>query len=243
MRRHRLHLDMPLTTGQELPLPAEAAHRLAAVLRLGAGAEIEVFDGRGGCRRARVLVAGRREVRIEVGALDERERESPLRLCLAQGISRGQKMDYTLQKAVELGVHALVPLITENCNVRLDAERAAARLRHWQNVIIGACEQCGRNRLPQLSAPVAYAEWIARAEPAATVLLDPEAEHGLAALAPPPAGLWLLAGPEGGFSPLERELARGRGCAAARLGPRVLRTETAAVAALAACQVLWGDLG
>lgn len=242
MREFRIYLDVPLAQGQRLSLPPDAAHRVAAVLRLRAGDRVQLFNGAGGHHEAQILSVGRREVMVEAGPRRSRERESALAVTLAQGISRGQKMDYTLQKAVELGVAGIVPLVTEHGNVRLDGERAAARMLHWKNVIIGACEQCGRDVLPELRAPIGFADWLVECNPSRTLLLDPDATRGLSAIDPQPVELCLLAGPEGGFSGAESSLARGRGCVAVRLGPRILRTETAAVAALAACQALWGDL-
>jgi 16S rRNA (uracil1498-N3)-methyltransferase len=242
MRTFRIFVDVPLADGQRLSLPPDAAHRVAAVLRLRPGDLVQLFNGGGGSHAARVATAGRREVVVDIGARLPGGPRSPLAVTLAQGISRGQKMDYALQKAVELGVERLIPLVTEHGNVRLDTERGAARMKHWRNVIIGACEQCGRDTLPELDAPIAFAEWIAARGSSVTLLLDPDAERGLAAIDRPPASLCLLAGPEGGFSATEQDLARARGCIPVRLGPRTLRTETAAVAALAACQALWGDL-
>jgi len=242
MREFRIFVDMPLAEGQRVSLPPDAAHRIAAVLRLRPGDHVQLFNGGGGSHAAEILSAGRREVMVETGPCRTRERESPLVVTLALGISRGQKMDYTVQKAAELGVARLVPLVTEHGNVRLDGERAAARVLHWKNVIIGACEQCGRDRLPELAAPVPFADWLIGCDPSMTLLLDPDATQGLAAIAPAPRAICLLAGAEGGFSAIETELARARGCIPVRLGPRVLRTETAAIAALTACQVLWGDL-
>jgi 16S rRNA (uracil1498-N3)-methyltransferase len=242
MREFRIYVNLPLAQGQRLSLPPDAAHRIAAVLRLRVGDRVQLFNGEGGHHEASILSVGRRGVLVETGPRRSRERESPLVVTLAQGISRGQKMDYTLQKAVELGAARIVPLVTEHGNVRLDHERAAARMLHWKNVIIGACEQCGRDVMPELASPIAFADWLVGCEPSRTLLLDPDAVRGLSTIEPAPAVLCLLAGPEGGFSPAETDLARGRGCIPVRLGPRVLRTETAAVAALAACQVLWGDL-
>jgi 16S rRNA (uracil1498-N3)-methyltransferase len=243
MREYRIFVDLPLAEGQRLSLPADAVHRVTAVLRLRPGDELRLFSGDGASHAARILSTARGEVLVETGLRRPGRLESPLSITLAQGISRGQKMDYTLQKAVELGVARLVPLLTDHGNVRLDGERAAARMRHWRNVIIGACEQCGRDRLPELHPPVPFREWIDECEPRGTLLLDPDGEQGLAAIHPAPTALCLLSGPEGGFSPEEIDFARTRGCVVVRLGPRVLRTETAAVAALAACQALWGDLG
>jgi 16S rRNA (uracil1498-N3)-methyltransferase len=151
-------------------------------------------------------------------------------------------MDYAVQKAVELGVARIAPLITERCVVRLDPERWAQRAAHWRKVLVSACEQCGRNRPPQLDEPVKLGAWLG-AQSGLRLFCDPRASTGLRELAPPAGGVCLLAGPEGGFSPEERELARAAGFTPVRLGPRVLRAEAAALAALAALQTLWGDLG
>jgi 16S rRNA (uracil1498-N3)-methyltransferase len=242
MRISRLFVDTGLAQGAVLTLPEPAARRLREVLRMRPGETLELFNGTGGAWAARVLSLARREATVEVGAFDPTERESGLAVTLAQGISRGSHMDYTLQKSVELGVHGIVPLFTERSNVRLDAERAATRMQHWRNVLIGACEQCGRNRLPALSPPVALEEWI-RSDPAPLkVMLDAAAAGTLASIAGRPPALTLLAGPEGGLAPEEKARARAAGYEAVRLGPRILRTESAAVAALAICQHRWGDL-
>jgi 16S rRNA (uracil1498-N3)-methyltransferase len=161
---------------------------------------------------------------------------------LGLGITRGERMDYAIQKAVELGVARIAPLISERCVVRLDPERWAQRAAHWHKVVISACEQCGRNRPPQLAEPVKLGAWLG-AQEGLRLFCDPRAATGLRELAPPEGPVCLLAGPEGGFSSEERDLAREAGFTPVRLGPRVLRAETAAVAALGALQTLWGDLG
>lgn len=184
-----------------------------------------------------------------VGARIERRevasRESPLEVTLAQGVSRGSRMDYTVQKAVELGVARVAPVLTRRGIVRLDTARAGEKRTHWQAVAIAACQQCGRNRVPEVgevrTLAASLARWRSGREGELGVVLDPAAECGLRELPRPPAGVTLLAGPEGGLTGEERQTALRAGFVAVRLGPRVLRTETAALAALAAMQALWGD--
>ncbi len=162
-------------------------------------------------------------------------------LTLVQGVSRGERMDWTIQKAVELGVVAIVPVFTERGGVKLDGDRLARRLEHWRGVIVAACEQCGRNRLPSIAPPRRFAEWLPTLTGPACVL-DPAADAGLGELGRPSPTLSLIAGPEGGLTDAELAAARAAGGTAVRLGPRVLRTETAGIAALAALQALYGDL-
>jgi 16S rRNA (uracil1498-N3)-methyltransferase len=171
------------------------------------------------------------------------EREARLHVVLVQGLSSGDRMDFTLQKAVELGVAAIQPVATERSVVKLRDERAQRRLEHWQNLVIAACEQCGRNRVPSVAPVLAFDQWIAGlpATDECRLLLSPGATVALRDLQPVPQRVLLLAGPEGGLSPAESGIAQSRGFRPVRLGPRVLRTETAALAALAAMQALWGD--
>lgn len=242
MRIPRLHLPVPLTVGATVPLDDNALNHAVRVLRLKPGAALILFDGAGGAFAATLAEVGKRAAWARVTAALPGEVESPLRVALAQGVSRGEKMDYTLQKAVELGVAVIQPLFTERGRVDLAGERLARKVRHWRGIIVGACEQCGRNRLPELRQPLTLAEWLEQpAEPDLRLLLDPLAERGLRGLEPPAATVTLLIGPEGGLSPVEIAQARKAGFAGIRLGPRVLRTETAGVAALAAVQALWGD--
>lgn len=242
MRSVRIHVEIPLMPGAEVVLPPAAAQHVVVVLRMRTGATLELFDGSGGSHRGRIIATGRRSATVQLEAFDRGERESPLAVTLVQGISRGQHMDYTLQKAVELGVARIVPVLTAHSNVRLDEARAERRIEHWRRVVIGACEQCGRNRVPEVSAPQALAPWLASDTNPCRLLLDPEAGNGLNALPSPAAGISLLSGPEGGLSQVEISAALSLGWQAVRLGPRILRTETAAVTALAVCQALWGDL-
>ena len=193
---------------------------------------------------ATIIRIDKHNVAVKLAAGRAVDRESPLSCTLAQAISSGERMDLTLQKAVELGIQDVQPLYSERSVVRLDAERAGKRIAHWRQVMISACEQCGRNFIPGLAAPLSIIDWLGALPPVDAgelrVLLSPHASARLAGLTPP-RRVTLLAGPEGGFSEVETELAQQRGFMALRLGPRVLRTETAALAALAAINTLWGD--
>jgi 16S rRNA (uracil1498-N3)-methyltransferase len=222
--------------------PADQAHHVAHVLRLAAGDALTVFDGRGQEYPAVIERIAKSAVTLRVSAARTVDRESPLEVTLAQGISSGERMDYTVQKAVELGIGAIQPLAVERSVVRLSAERAARRVAHWQAVAIAACEQSGRNRVPPVLPVASLATWLADARADALRLtLSPGAASTLRELGRPAGPVVLLIGPEGGLSPREQEDAQAFGFKPLRLGPRVLRTETAAVAALAAMQALWGD--
>lgn len=243
MRIPRLYQPGPLHAGETLSLDANAARHVTRVLRLRAGDPIVLFNGEGGEYSAELAEIGREETTARVQQFTDRETESPLQLHLAQGISRGERMDYVIQKAVELGVSSLTPLLTERCVVQLRGERLARRLAHWQGVIISACEQCGRNRLPVLHPAYTLMDWLAVAPAGGPrLVLAPHADAGLYALGDTLAEACLLIGPEGGLSETEIQAAQTQGFRAMRLGPRVLRTETAAVSALSALQVMWGDL-
>lgn len=240
----RIHLPVTLREGDEHDLP-EAAHRhLVQVLRLHAGDALTVFDGQGCEAPAALITAEKRHSRIKVGAVQRPVRESPLAVTLLQGVSKGERMDYTLQKAVELGVTAIQPLTTQRSMVKLDADRWAKKYAHWQGVIVSACEQSGRVVIPSLHPPASL-DAALNALPDDTLRLALLPEHGRALrdLPPPQSGVALLVGPEGGLDPTEIRLALDAGFTAVQLGPRVLRTETAGVATLAALQALWGDWG
>jgi 16S rRNA (uracil1498-N3)-methyltransferase len=242
MRIPRLYLSVPLATGTTLRLDDNAFNHAVRVLRLKPGASLTLFNGAGGAFAATLLEVGKREAWAQIKEALPGEVESPLQVTLAQGVARGEKMDYTLQKAVELGVAAIQPLFTERGGVDLTGERRARKVEHWRSIVIGACEQCGRNRLPALHEPRLLTDWLAQpVEAGLRLLLDPLAKHGLRGLEPPTGPVLLLIGPEGGLSPAEINQAQATGFTSIRLGPRVLRTETAGVAALAASQALWGD--
>jgi 16S rRNA (uracil1498-N3)-methyltransferase len=240
----RIHLDAPLLADTELPLP-DAAHRhLVQVLRLRDGDALTVFDGQGVEAAATLTAVDKRSSRVRIGALSRPLRESPLSITLLQGVSKGDRMDYTLQKAVELGVTRIQPLSTRRSVVRLDAERWAKKYEHWQGVIVSACAQSGRTAIPPL-LPVQSLDAALASLPAGlrTLALLPDDGVALRTLAPPTAGVALIVGPEGGLDDAEIAACRAAGCTAVQLGPRVLRTETAGVATLAALQALWGDWG
>lgn len=222
--------------------PPEQAHHVAHVLRLAAGDALTVFDGRGLEYPGVIERISKSIVTVRVSDPSEVTRESPLAVSLAQGISSGERMDYTVQKAVELGVKAIQPLAVERSVVKLSAERAAKRAAHWQAVAVAACEQSGRNHVPVVLPVRPFTSWIADvASDALKLTLSPDAASSLRELERPRGEVVLLVGPEGGLSPREIEVARAASFQGLRLGPRVLRTETAALAALAAMQVIWGD--
>jgi 16S rRNA (uracil1498-N3)-methyltransferase len=240
MPLHRLYTQQPLEPGQTLALEPGPARHAAQVLRLTTGDRLLLFNGDGRDYDATVEAAGRDGVRVRVGVPGENEPAPGLEIRLGLGISRGERMDFALQKAVELGVTAIAPLFTQRTVVRLAGERLHKRAAHWGSVVIAACEQSGRRRLPALAPPCALADWLAQGQPNG-MLLHHAAPRALSALPPPAVALTLLIGPEGGLSEREREDARDHGFTAVRLGPRILRTETAPLAAIAAIQTLWGD--
>jgi 16S rRNA (uracil1498-N3)-methyltransferase len=239
----RIHVAAALAPGANIALPDPAAHHLSRVLRAAAGDHVTLFGG-GVEYDATITHIDRHGVTVKLAAGVAISRESPLRCTLVQAISSGERMDYTLQKAVELGVSSIQPIYSERSVVRLDERRTETRLAHWRQVAVSACEQCGRNQVPELSAPVALIDWFADLPASAAdesrILMSPRADRRLSDFARP-AFVMLLAGPEGGFTEIEVDLACERGFAAVRLGPRTLRTETAALAALAAINLLWGD--
>lgn len=241
MRHPRIHHAAPLISGSSVQLRDTAANHVARVLRLPPGAPLILFNGEGGEFEARIETVDKRRVTVRVGNHNPRECEPPLDLWLAQGISRGERMDYTVQKAVELGVSRIIPLFTERCGVQLGGERLDKRVQHWQAVAVSACEQSGRNRVPEIAAPRALHEWLTEPAAGLVLVLDPEADNTLGPLPVPAGPVSLLIGPEGGLTDHEILLAKQTGYTGLRLGPRILRTETAAVAALAALLTRWGD--
>jgi len=246
VREVRLHHPEPLACGEEISIGENDARYLTRVLRLPVGAPVVLFDGRGGEYEATIASAGRRDVILAVGSHRPVERESALAITVAQGISRGERMDHVVQKTTELGAGAIVPLVCERGVVRLDENRAAARLEHWQRVAAGACRQCGRNRLPRIAPITAVEDWLAAPADGLRLVLTPDADRRLTDIEPAGADVdgpvLLLVGPEGGLTEQEEAAAHAAGFLPVRLGPRVLRTETAAVAGVTALQTLWGDL-
>jgi 16S rRNA (uracil1498-N3)-methyltransferase len=233
-----------LSQGATRDLPEDAAHHASRVLRLTVGDPVILFNGNGGESDAQISSMGKDHVAVRVGRWRDRDAESPVRVVLVQGLSARERMDFTLQKAVELGVAEIFPVETRRSVVRLADERATRRVEHWQNLVIAACEQCGRNRVPVVHPVSALPDWLGehRAEGSAQrIVLSPFAQQTLRDVSPPPRQVALLAGPEGGLAPEELDMATACGFTPVRLGPRILRTETAALAALAAIHALWGD--
>ncbi|HDP88978.1 MAG TPA: 16S rRNA (uracil(1498)-N(3))-methyltransferase [Thioalkalivibrio sp.] len=241
MRIPRLYLPAPLRTGDEVDLDERCHRHAIQVLRLRVGAPLVLFNGDGNDYTAELSHSERRHARARVLGSTPNPAESPLAVTLAQGIAKGDHMDYSLQKAVELGVQVIVPVLCERSVLRLDDRRLEKKLEHWQGILISACEQSGRSRLPQLAPIQPLDDWLAQFA-GHGVVLDPRAEQGLATLAPPVGGCSALVGPEGGLTDEELDKARVAGLNGIRLGPRILRTETAASTILAALQLLWGDL-
>ena len=244
MRIPRLYVDLPLVAGGRITLPEAASHHVTRVLRLGSGDPLTVFDGRGGEYDATVARASRNTVEVDVGAYLPVDRESALTVELAQGICKGDRMDLVVQKATELGVRAIHPVLCERTVVRLDPARAERRLIHWRGVAVHAAQQSGRTRAPGLTGVVDLDMWLSRPGAGPRIVLSPHGESSLSDLARPEPGetVRLLVGPEGGLDPREIERARAVGFTGLRLGPRVLRTETAALVALSVLQARWGDL-
>jgi len=241
MNQPRFYCREVLSPGAHIDLPAPVARHAVRVLRLPPGAAVVLFDGRGGEYDARIERIERDRVVAALGAWRDVERESGLAVTLIQAVQAGEKMDYTVQKAVELGVSQIVPVDSRRSVTRLSGERAARRVAHWQGVAAAACEQCGRNQVPQLAPLERLENWLARpASGTLRLILAPDAEQALVDL-PPVTDVQMLIGAEGGLDPQEIVAAQQVGFKAVRMGPRILRTETAGLAALAAMQALWGD--
>ncbi len=242
----RFYCPDKLGSGAEVRLSANTSHHAIRALRLAVGDPIVLFDGLGGEYQASICRIERDLVVARTGPFIDRSAESPVKLILAQGISSGERMDFTIQKAVELGVSVVRPLATERTVVKLTAERAVRKIGHWRKLANAACEQCGRNRLVEIGEPQRFGDWVSQlprdcGDNELRLLLSPHADTGLSELPDQAGCITLLAGPEGGLSPSEVDTVQRWGFRSVRLGPRVLRTETAALAALAAIQLRWGD--
>lgn len=238
----RFFADIPLASGVRVDLPASAFRHAVQVLRLREADPLTLFNGDGQDYLARLSNVTKRAAQAEILESIPRSNESKLSLTLVQGVSKGERMDWAIQKAVELGVARIAPVITERCNVKLDAERWDRKLDHWRGVVISACEQSGRARVPELDGVMPLRDWLNRPRRPLALVLDPTAERTLDSFVGEPPSAELLIGPEGGLSDQEVALAAQAGFDRLKLGPRVLRTETAALTAIAVLQARFGDL-
>lgn len=241
----RFHVALPLApedAGREIALPDAVAHHALRVLRLAQGDPLTLFTGAGGEFAATLTRSDKRQAFARIDAFAAVERESPLAVTLVQALPANDTMDFVVRKAVEMGVCSIVPVTSER-SARVPAgERGEKRVAHWRQIAVAACEQCGRNRIPEVLAPVPLFAWVAARGTRAGILLSPTAASGLPGMTAPDGALDVLIGPEGGWTDGEIERARAAGVTDVRMGARVLRTETAGIAALAAIEVLWGDM-
>ena len=238
----RIHIPSQLETGKTISLDKSAASHIGRVLRMKQGDALPLFNGGGGEYQASITSVEKHNVTVSIEQFTDKGCESPIRISLIQGISRGERMDYTIQKAVELGVYEIIPVFTQRGVVQLKGDRLLKKERHWQAVAISACEQCGRNLIPFVHTPITLKNWLAKDKLHPTALvLDPLATQNIRQACSGDTPITLLAGPEGGLSEEEMEISNEAGFTGIQLGPRVLRTETAALAAIAALQTLYGD--
>lgn len=240
----RIFQSITLVSDSLLSLDERASHHLARVLRAKVGDKLILFNGQGGEYEAEIYRISKKTVEVKIQSFHPREAESNLTIYLAQGIARGEKMDWIIQKAVELGVNKIIPLTTDRCNVRLTPEREAKRQAHWDGVVISACEQSGRNQVPAVSPVLSLQACLSTIKADRSFILSPRTSNKLIEkFDSQVSSLLLLIGPEGGFSAEEMDLASQHGVLPLNLGPRILRTETAGMAAIAILQGLYGDMG
>lgn len=239
----RFHCPLPLSPGALVELPEAVAHHALKVLRMKNGGVLVLFDGSGGEWQATLKIGAGGTARALIGEFRDVERESPLSVTLVQALPAGDKMDWVVEKCVELGVAAIQPVAAKRSIIRLSSERMARRVAHWNAIAVAACEQCGRNRVPRVLPILDLPEYLAHAQTqyACRLLLAPQGGQALRTLERPEGPLLVMVGPEGGWDEGEIAAAHAAGFTAVRLGPRVLRTETAGTALLAAMQALWGD--
>lgn len=242
MRIPRLFIDLMLASGETISLPRDKVHHLATVLRMKSGDAIKLFNNSGVEFDSLIVALTKKNAEIEIRDACSIENESPLKITLCLAVSRTQHMDFSIQKAVELGVNKIVPVMSEFSNVKLQADRVQNKIMHWQHIIINATEQCGRVRLTELIDPVSFNECLALDSSATRLILHPGSEQGMPAMTVDNHQLTLMIGPEGGFSYVEVNEAIEQGCLPVSLGPRILRAETAVISALSNAQQLWGDL-
>lgn len=243
MRINRIYIETRLQAGTEVTLVDSAANHVIRVLRLKSGAPLELFNGDNRACSATITGMDRRSVRVHIRECHQVSRESPFSVHLWQGISRGDKMDLVIQKAVELGVAEITPVFTERCGVRLPPDRLQKKLDHWRKVVISACEQCGRNLLPILHDAEYFSGLLARQPFPASLVLDPKAGQALSGYPIGTDGISLVVGPEGGLTEQEIGALIEAGAQGVTLGPRILRTETAPLVAISLLQAKYGDLG
>ena len=241
MRVSRLYISENLNVGQHIELDDDSGHYLKTVLRLKKDAKIILFNGLGGEYGCTLLEVSRKTVRVSIDEKIERSVESSLNVSIGMGISRGDRMDMAIQKSVELGVNRITPLITTRCNVVIKAEKAEQKLKHWQKIAQHAAEQSGRTIIPSIEPIAEFSSWLNPLNDALGLFLDPYASTAIGKLKPETQKIILLTGSEGGFTEQEKQIALSYGFIAVCMGARVLRTETASIAALAAVQTLWGD--
>lgn len=241
MRTIRIYQPGDITPTQQLALCEDAAHHVGKVLRMQSGDLLQLFNGDGQNYAAEITEVGKKQLWVRVLSVSDNPVESNLYIHLGQGISRGERMDFAIQKAVELGVSAITPLFTERCGVKLDGERLEKKREQWQKMVIAACEQSGRSVVPPVHNPISLDKWLAQADDCLKLTLDPWTDATIKGLTPTNR-LRLVIGPEGGFTDTEVQSTNQAGFQAVRLGPRVLRTETAALTAIAALQLQLGDL-
>lgn len=243
MTPFRIYHSAPLASEMTVTLSSEASHHISHVLRAKVSDLLTIFNGEGGEYVGVIVAIDKKNVTVKLQQKKDHDNESPLELILAQGISRGEKMDFTIQKAVELGVKKIIPLLTERCNVKLDAERREKRLQHWRAIVVSACEQCGRNRLPEVVSPQPFEIFLKNIDADWKFVLAPLATQTLSKqVIEKNARVVLCIGPEGGLSEKEIQQAMQQHFLPLNLGPRILRTETAAIAALSTLQFYAGDL-
>ncbi len=241
MRIPRIFTHQDLADTGSVTLEKEPSHHLSQVLRLKPGVDLVLFNGNDNEYAARLLTCQKNAVEAELTRCLRHEPSPPLHIHLTIGISRGERMDFSLQKSVELGVAEIQPIFSERCVVKLDGKRLMRRMDHWQKIIVGACEQSGRCRIPILHKPAGYSSAIENSSASLRILLDHRSDLTLTDIPAPKGDVQILVGPEGGLSGAERDIAKEMGFTGIRLGPRVLRTETAPLAAISAMQILWGD--
>ncbi|MDR0806777.1 MAG: 16S rRNA (uracil(1498)-N(3))-methyltransferase [Enterobacteriaceae bacterium] len=243
MRIPRIYHPLPITITDDLTLSDDAANHVGRVLRMQVGQQICLFDGSNYVFNAEITQSDKKQVRVRILDQQLEDVESPLNFHLGQVISRGEKMEFTIQKSIELGVNVITPLISERCGVKLDKERLEKKVQQWQKIAIAACEQCGRNRVPQIRPVMALEAWCVEPEAGIKLNLHPRASQSINTLSASVRDIRLLIGPEGGLSQEEIDMTAKHNFTDILLGPRVLRTETAALTAIAALQVRFGDLG